>query len=99
VLCAAYIGLTLVGRTRRISLPTGSHVRRLGAAATMLAWAFLLEPLGFLGSSAAAFVALLMIANHNRWTARSVIVYGLAGAVVLGGLYALFKTALLVPLP
>ena len=36
----------------------------------MLAWAFTLGPLGFLASSAAAMAALLVIANHDRWTLR-----------------------------
>lgn len=94
-----YIVLTLMGRTRRAAQPGGSHVRRAGVVVAMLGWAFLLEPLGFLGSSALAFVALLLVANHARWTPRTALGYGVAGALVLVGLYALFKMALLVPLP
>ena len=55
--------------------------------------------LGFLASSGLAFALLLMIANHSRWTARTLMLYGASGLLVLGGLYALFKLALLVPLP
>ena len=46
-----------------------------------------------------AFVLLLMLANHDRWTLRTALLYGGAGALVLVGLYALFKHALQVPLP
>jgi len=94
-----YLLLVLLGRTSRPAPLGGSHLRRAGVAIVMLGWAFLLKPLGFLGSSALAFVALLMLANHYRWTARTGLVYGAAGAVLLGGFYALFKLVLLVPLP
>ncbi|MEO6269224.1 MAG: tripartite tricarboxylate transporter TctB family protein, partial [Lautropia sp.] len=89
----------LLGRPSRPPPLGGSHLRRAGVATVMLGWAFLLKPWGFLGSSALAFVALLILANHHRWTARTALVYGAAGAVLLGGFYALFKLVLLVPLP
>ena len=69
------------------------------AALVRLAWAFALPAMGFLASSAIAFVLLLMLANHERWTMRTVLLYGATGVLVLGGLYALFKHALQVPLP
>lgn len=98
-LAAWYIVLTLMGRTQRAEFGPGSTVRRLGVVVVMLAWAFALSHIGFLASSIAAFVALLIIANHDRWTARSILVYGVAGAVILGLIYGLFRFALLVPLP
>lgn len=94
-----YVVLAVRGRTRRAPAPAGSNVRRAGVAAVMLTWAFTLEPLGFLASSAAAFVLLSGLAAHDRWTPRRVLTCGGAGALVLGGFYALFKHALLVPLP
>jgi putative tricarboxylic transport membrane protein len=94
-----YIALVALGRTRRAAALDGSHARRLGVAAVMLGWAFALPPLGFLMSSAVAFALLLALAQHDRWTPRTAMLYGAAGAVVLGGLYALFKLALQVPLP
>ena len=94
-----YLGMVFAGRTRRAPPLQGSRWRRGAVAAVMLAWAFLLVPLGFLGSSAAAIAALLAIANHDRWTLRTVIGYGAASAFVLGGFYVLFKLVLLVPLP
>lgn len=94
-----YIVLVVRGRTARASALAGSNARRAGVAAVMLAWAFMLEPLGFLASSAAAFVLLSGLAAHERWSARALLICGGAGVLVLGGLYALFKYALLVPLP
>lgn len=94
-----YIVLVLLGRTRRAASGGGSDLRRTAVAVVMLGWAFTLDRIGFLPSSVAAFAALLVIANHERWSARTVLLYGGAGVLVLGGLYALFKHALLVPLP
>jgi hypothetical protein len=94
-----YVALVVRGRTRRAPAPTGSNARRAGVAAVMLTWAFTLEPLGFLASSAAAFVLLSGLAAHERWTSRMVLTCGGAGVLVLGGFYVLFKHALLVPLP
>ena len=58
-----------------------------------------LVPLGFLAASAIAFVLLMLVANHDRWSPSRAAGYLAAGAVVLGGLYTLFKLVLLVPLP
>jgi len=99
VLGVAYIVLTLLGRTRRIDGLGGSAVRRTATAGVMLGWAFTLGPLGFLASSAAAMAALLVIAHHDRWTPRRAVLYAVACALVLIGLYSLFKFALQVPLP
>jgi len=96
---ALYLVLFAMGRTHRAAPAVGSNLRRAGVAVVMLAWAFALEPLGFLASSAIAFVLLLVLANHERWTPRTVLSYGAVGVLVLGGLYALFKHALQVPLP
>ena len=96
---AVYIVLTLMGRTKDVASLEGSSLRRAAAALTMLAWAFMLGPLGFLASSAAAMAALLVIANHERWSLRRALLYGAASALVLIGLYSLFKIALQVPLP
>lgn len=94
-----YIVLVGLGRTRRAAAVDGSSVRRALVAIVMLAWGFTLGPLGFLPAGAAAMAALLLIANHDRWTPRTALAYGLSCAAVLGLLYALFKHALQVPLP
>ena len=94
-----YLVFYALGRTQRAAPAAGSNLRRAGVAVVMLAWAFALPAMGFLASSAIAFVLLLMLANHERWTMRTVLLYGATGVLVLGGLYALFKHALQVPLP
>lgn len=94
-----YIVFTLRGRTDRGPRVEGSNVRRVGVMAVMLAWAFTLEPMGFLPSSAAAFVVLLALANYDRWTARRAVGFAAASVLMLGGFYFLFKHLLKVPLP
>lgn len=94
-----YIVLVLIGRTRRAMSSDGSSMRRTLVAVVMLAWGFTLGPLGFLPSGAAAMAALLLIAQHGRWTLRTALLYGASTSVILVGMYALFKHALQVPLP
>jgi putative tricarboxylic transport membrane protein len=96
---AIYLVLAVLGRTHRAASAEGSMPRRALVAAVMLGWGFALGPLGFLPSSAAAMAALVAIAQHDRWTARTAVLYGGATGLVLLALYALFKHALLVPLP
>lgn len=96
---AVYLTFVALGRTARIAPLEGSNLRRGGAVVVLLAWGFTLGPLGFLPSSAAAMAALMAIAHHGRWSPRMALAYGAAAAVVLGGLYGLFKHLLLVPLP
>jgi putative tricarboxylic transport membrane protein len=99
VLGIVYIVLFAIGRTHAQAALQGSTLRRVGVAIVMLAWAFTLVPLGFLPSSAAAMAALLVIANHHRWTLRSALLYAASTGLVLAALYVLFKHALRVPLP
>jgi hypothetical protein len=96
---ALYLVLFALGRTQGGGPLEGSLVRRAAVALVMLGWALVLAPLGFLASSALAFVLLLVIANHDRWRPMRALLYGASGAVMLGGLYALFRIVLLVPLP
>ena len=98
-LSCLYLVMTWLRPTARRTHEAGSGIRRFGVMVVMLAWAFLLEPLGFLVSGIVAFAALLVVAHFDRWTARIVLLYGLAGVVVLGTLYSVFKFALQVPLP
>lgn len=81
------------------SATPASTPRRVGVMVVLLVWAFLLAPLGFLFTSACASVALLLIAQHDRWTARRGLVQAASTMLVLGGLYALFRFVLQVPLP
>lgn len=96
---SVYIVLVAMGRSRRVAGAQGSAVRRALVAIVMLAWGFLLGPLGFLPAGIAAMASLLLIAHHDRWSLRTALGYGCATAAVLGLLYVLFKHALQVPLP
>jgi hypothetical protein len=100
VMCAAaYIAMALLRPTAPAATPAGSTWRRGAIMVVLIAWAFLLGHVGFLATSIVAYTALLVIANYDRWTPRMVVVYALAGALVLGGLYWVFYQVLQVPLP
>ena len=77
----------------------GSRIRQAAVAVIMLIWSFVLGPVGFLTSSVIAFALLVVVAHFDRWTPRLALLYAGAGALVLGGLYLLFKVVLQVPLP
>ena len=99
VLSIAYIAMTLLRPKRLEPQPEGSVWRRTALMVVFVAWSLLLERLGFLATSTVAFVALLVIANYDRWTPRMAVVYGLVGALVMGGLYSIFRFVLQVPMP
>lgn len=99
VLAAVYIVVAVLRPRAAEAQPAGSTPRRLLLAITMLAWALLLEPLGFLGTSIICYAAILVIANYDRWTPRSALIYTAVGTAVLGGLYGTFRFALQVPFP
>lgn len=99
VLSIAYIATTLLRPKGTEAQPPGSVWRRTALMGVFVAWSLLLEPVGFLATSIACFTAILVIANYDRWTPRMAVAYGLVGAMVLGGLYAIFRFVLQVPLP
>lgn len=99
VFAAAYIAMALLRPSAPAAMPAGSPWRRGAAMVVLLAWAFLLGRVGFLTTSVAAYTALLIIANYDRWTPRMAVVYAVVGALVLGGLYWVFHQVLQVPLP
>jgi putative tricarboxylic transport membrane protein len=98
-LSIAYIAVTLL-RPKGIEPQAGGSAWRRGALMVVfVAWSLLLDRLGFLATSIVAFVALLVIANYDRWTPRMAVIYGLAGALVMAGLYSVFRFVLQVPMP
>ena len=94
-----YIAVSLLRPKRQAPQPAGSAWRRGALVAVMVAWSLLLEKVGFLTMSVACFCAILVIANYDRWTPRMAAWYALAAALVVGGLYTVFRFVLLVPLP
>jgi hypothetical protein len=77
----------------------GSTPRRLALVAVMAGWSVLLPAIGFFVSSIAAFIALLLIAEYERWTARRMIAYGAIALLVVAAFYVLLRDVLLIPLP
>lgn len=98
-LSVAYIAMTLLRPRVTEPQPAGSAWRRGALMVVFVAWSLLLDKVGFLATSIVAFVAILVIANYDRWTPRMAVTYGLVGAAVLGGLYAIFRFGLQVPMP
>ena len=96
---AAYIVVALLRPAPQAAHAPGSTWRRFALVGVMAAWSLLLESVGFLAMSSACFAAILLIANYDRWTPRMALVYTAASAIVVGGLYAIFRFVLLVPLP
>lgn len=99
VLAAVYIAMALLRPQAPEAMAAGSNWRRGALIVVLLAWAFLLETIGFLSTSVLAYAAILVIANYDRWTPRLALAYTAVGAVVLGGLYTVFHYLLQVPLP
>jgi len=96
---AVYIAMALLRPQAGTAKAAGSHWRRGALMAVLLAWSFLLDHVGFLATSVIAYAAILVIANYDRWTPRLAVVHSIVGAIVAGGLYAIFFYVLQVPLP
>lgn len=99
VFAVVYIAMALLRPQAPAAPAAGSNWRRGALIVVLLAWSFLFEKLGFLATSVCAYAAILVIANYDRWTPRLAVVYTVVGAMVLGGLYAIFYSVLQVPLP
>lgn len=99
VLCVVYVAVALLHPIKIEEPQPGSAGRRIALAITMLAWALLLEPAGFLVTSIVCFAAALVIANYDRWTPRLAVAYAAVGILVLGALYGVFSYLLQVPFP
>ncbi len=99
VLAVCYVFFALRRPSRGVQIPAGSQWRRVAMFGVMLAWALLLEPLGFLATSLLCYGAALLISNYDRWTPRMALLYCGSGAVILVGLFLLFRLVLQVPLP
>ncbi len=100
-----FASLAAVLRLVRATRPAGAPVlpqspaRRLGFVAVMAAWVLLMPVVGFFTTSLAAFMALMLVANHDPWTPRRAVILVTAGVIVVVAFQALFTEALNVPLP
>lgn len=77
----------------------GSFPRRAILVVAMLVCSLLLETFGFVACSVALFAVLTLIGMHERWTARTAVIYAVAGLVIIFGFTWLFRSVLGVPLP
>lgn len=94
------LGLRALGRVGpRVAVETGSTPRRLLLALALVAWAALMPRLGFFTTSILGFLAVLAIAEYDRWTAKRTAAYVVAALALVGGFYLLFVEVLLVPVP
>lgn len=91
--------LTLLKPVADEGFGNGSWWRRALLVCAMLGACVLMPKFGFVAASAVAFTGALIAANHDQWQLRSAIIYGISGAVVVGGFYSLFRFGLSVPLP
>ena len=99
VLSAVYIVMALRRPSAGPAPEPGSLPRRMLLAGTMLAWALLLQPVGFLVTSVVCYAVILVITNYDRWTPRRAVLYAASGIAVVGGLYGIFAYVLQVPFP
>jgi putative tricarboxylic transport membrane protein len=95
----AVLARSLLGYGGEKEVDEGSFPRRAILVASMLACALLLESLGFIVCSIALFVILIFVGMHERWTARTAILYAITGLVIIVGFTWLFRSVLGVPLP
>lgn len=77
----------------------GRWWRRIVLVGAMLAAALLMPRIGFLAAGALVFAGGLAAGMEERWSLRSVGLYGLCSIVIVVAVHALFKYALYVPLP
>ena len=96
--------LILLAKTFKVRSHTvrpegGSVARRLALVGIILAWAFALNPLGFLASSLLGTIALTVVAHFHDWNTKRAFIYGLSLLAIIGFFYSLFALVLDVPLP
>lgn len=100
IVFSAVMVVTRLVRPRGHEHPSSGSPRRwLGFIAVMTVWVLLLGVIGFFVTSLAAFLALMLVAQHDPWTPRRAAVLTIAGVVIVGAFQVLFTDALNVPLP
>ncbi|WP_146588847.1 tripartite tricarboxylate transporter permease [Puniceibacterium confluentis] len=82
----------------KFALDTGGW-RRLLLGAVMLAWVFLLPEIGFLVTSFAAFLAVMVIADHDRPPPQTWALWIATAAAICAGLWWLMANVLLLRMP
>ncbi|WP_420346119.1 tripartite tricarboxylate transporter TctB family protein [Pelagibius sp.] len=85
--------------TEVLEAPRVDRPRLAGIALTLLAWALLLKPLGFLVTAAVGLVAVGLVTYRERMSLTAALLHVLAGAVLVGGFYSLFVWVLKIAVP
>ena len=103
---AVMVSLSILSIVRWLIAPVpefvsfeGANLRRLGLVVAMLGSTLAMPWIGFIASALLAYGVILMLAMYDPWTPKRMLVYPLAGAGLVFGLYMLFKETLKVPLP
>lgn len=78
---------------------TTGGLRRLLLGAGMLAWVFILPELGFLVTSWAAFLAIMVIADYDRPPLHTWVIWIAAGLAICAGFWWLMANVLLLRMP
>lgn len=73
--------------------------RRVFLVAAMLLTCFVMPFVGFLAAGMITFAGGLIAAMHDKWTAKTALLYCGCGVAILVTFFALFKFVLHVPLP
>ncbi|MDA8645641.1 tripartite tricarboxylate transporter TctB family protein, partial [Amylibacter sp.] len=73
--------------------------RRVLFISAMFITCFAMPIIGFLASGVIAFTSGLIAAMHDKWSFRTVLIYGCSGAIIMVSFFILFKFILFVPLP
>lgn len=74
-------------------------LRFLGTGVILLAWAWLLKPLGFILCAAIGCAALALLAMRERMGVKAIALHVLAGAVLILGFYILMAEVLRLSVP
>lgn len=98
----ALIGLVFTNRAIAQKSEEGSeegNKHRFGLAIVMLAWVFLMPVLGFLVSSLMAYMTIMFIADYERPSVKTWVIWILSGAVIVTALWWVMAHVLILRMP
>lgn len=101
-LCALLILINFKRPTGSISLVfkfDNGTKRRVALASVMIGWVWLMPEIGFLVTSLVAFVAIMLIANYDKISVRTWLIWILIGICICLGFWWLMANVLLLRMP
>ena len=102
VLSALLIGLIVTRKSSQAKQATedkSANLHRLGVTLVMIAWVILLPILGFFVSSLSAFFAIMYIADYDRPSAKTWVIWGMIGISIVGLLWWSMAHLLMLRMP